>query len=139
MAEMAVGTSRNDDPRKLREMLEKAAGLASHHSLHSVMVGMAGDEGDLIFPELVDFFESALRVDDAIFRMTRERAVLMLADADRGRAEEIVDRLLNGFRERFSAVEDVQVNLGYFEVVPDSKPLSIKHVLPTIFSPPSAH
>ncbi len=76
----------NDDPRKLREMLGKAVDLASDHALHCVVVGLAGREGDLLFPEVVDFVESALRVDDTVFRMTRDRAVMVLADTDENRA-----------------------------------------------------
>ena len=90
MREMVLPTSRKDDPRRLRELLERASGMASGHSVSSVVVGIAGLEGDLLFPEVVYFIESALRVDDAIFRMTRERAVLVLSDVDRTGAENIV-------------------------------------------------
>ena len=82
MGEMAID-GRNHDPLRLRELLGRAENLAARHALSSVVVGMAGLEGDLIFPEIVDYVESALRVDDAIFRLTRERAVLVLADVDR--------------------------------------------------------
>ena len=95
-----MGWSKNDDPRKLRELLGKAALLASDHSLSSVVVGIAAAEGELVFPDVVDFVESALRVDDAIFRMTRDRAVLFLADVSRSNAEAIVDRLLADFRAK---------------------------------------
>jgi len=132
MAEMAIG-AQYDDPRRLRELLDKAALLASQHAVTSVVVGMAGQEGDLLFPELVDFVESALRVDDAIFRMTRERALLVLADVGRERAAEIVERLMDGFRERFGAAQDPEVSLGYFEVTPDTQGLSVKEVLPALF------
>ena len=101
MGEMAID-GRNHDPLRLRELLGRAESLASQHALSSVVVGMAGLEGDLIFPEIVDYVESALRVDDAIFRLTRERAVLVLADVDRRRAEEIVGRLLSGFCEQYA-------------------------------------
>jgi GGDEF domain-containing protein len=95
---------------------------------------MAGPEGDLIFPEIVDYVESALRVDDAIFRLTRERAVLVLADVDRRRAEEIVGRLLSGFGERYAHAESLRIHLGYFEVTPQHKHLTVKEVLPTVFA-----
>ena len=133
---MATPGSRNDDPRKLRDMLGRAEGLASAHSLCSVVVGVAGGEGDLLVPELLDFFESQLRVDDAIFRMTRERAVLLLADVDRPRAEEIVGRLLASFQERFTTVRDPELELGYFVVTPQTSELSVKQVLPALFSAP---
>jgi hypothetical protein len=133
MSEMALD-GRNDDPRRLRELLGRAASLACEHSLSSVVVGMAGSEGDLLFPEMVDYVESALRVDDAIFRMTRERAVLVLADVDRVRAEEIVERLLSGFREQYAQATTAEIQLGYFEVTPQHKHLTVKEVLPTVFS-----
>ncbi len=139
MGQMAMNGSQTDDPRKLRDLLGKAASLASEYSLHSVVVGIAGREGDLLFPEVIDFFESTLRVDDAIFRMTRERAVLVLADVDRARAEEIVERLMNGFRERFSTAVDPEVSLGFFEVSPDERDVTVKHVLLALFTAPNAH
>ena len=139
MGQMAIDGSRSDDPRKLRDLLGKAASLASEYSLRSVVVGVAGREGDLLFPEIIDFFESMLRVDDSIFRMTRERAVLVLADVDRGRAEEIVERLMNGFRERFSTAVDPEISLGFFEVTPDERDVTVKHVLLALFMDQNTH
>jgi hypothetical protein len=139
MGEMAIDGSQSDDPRKLRDLLGKAASLASVYSLHSVVVGIAGREDDLLFPEIVDFFESMLRVDDSIFRMTRERAVLVLADVDRARAEEIVERLMNGFRERFAPAVDPEIDLGFFEVTPDERDVSVKHVLLALFAPENTY
>lgn len=136
---MAIDESRSDDPRKLHDLLGKATSLASHYSLRSVVVGIAGREGDLLLPEVIDFFESMLRVDDSIFRMTRERAVLLLADVDRARAEEIVERLMNGFRERFSPAVDPEVGFGFFEVTPDEGDVTVKNVLLTLFTDQSAH
>ena len=80
-----------------------------------------------------------LRVDDSIFRMTRERAVLVLADVDRARAEEIVERLLNGFRERFAPAVDPEIDFGFFEVTPEERDVTVKHVLLTLFTDQSAH
>jgi hypothetical protein len=134
MLRMSVSGARNDDPRKLRELLGRAASLASDHELASVVVGLAGPEGDLLFPEVVDFFESQLRVDDSIFRMTRERTVLLLADVDRERAEEIIERLLDSYRERFTPTREPEIQLGYFEVTPQSGDLSVKQVLPSVFA-----
>ena len=139
MGQMAIDGSRSDDPRKLRDMLDKAASLASEYSLRSVVVGVAGREGDLLFPEIIDFFESMLRVDDSIFRMTRERAVLVLADVDRVKAEEIVERLMNGFRERFSTAVDPEISLGFFEVSPDERDVTVKHVLLALFMDQNTH
>jgi len=114
-------------------MLGRAASLARAHGLPSVVVGMAGREGDLLFPEVIDFFASALRMDDTILRLTRERVVLMLTDIDRAGAEHIVRRLLDEFRERFATLEDLPIELGYFEVSPGTGPLTVKQVLPTVF------
>jgi hypothetical protein len=139
MGQMAIDGSQSDDPRKLRDMLGKAASLASEHSLRSVVVGVAGLEGDLLFPEIIDFFESMLRVDDSIFRMTRERAVLVLADVDRAKAEEIVERLMNGFRERFALAVDPEISLGFFEVTPEERDVTVKHVLLALFMDQNTH
>jgi GGDEF domain-containing protein len=118
----------------MRQLLGHYALLASRHDLMSVLVGLAAAEGDLLFPELVDWFESALRVDDRIFRMTRERAVLFLADVDRERAGEIVERGLAGFRGQFSLVSDPEVAVGYFPLGPGSGKVTVKDVLPVLFA-----
>jgi hypothetical protein len=136
---MAIDGSHSDDPRKLRDLLNRAASLASGYSLSSVVVGVAGREGDLVFPEVIDFFESMLRVDDAIFRMTRERAVLVLADVDRAKALEIVERLMNEFRERFATVVDPEVDFGFFEVTPEGRDVTVKHVLLALFTDQSTN
>ncbi len=133
-------SSGNDDPRRLRELFSKAAGLACEHALTSVVVGMAGREGDLLFPEVVNLVESELRVDDSIFRMTRERAVLLLADVDRARAEEIVRRILRDFGARYPTAQELEISLVYVEITPDSKNVTVKGVLPTLFPvAPAAH
>ncbi|HEY5657805.1 MAG TPA: hypothetical protein VIY27_08435 [Myxococcota bacterium] len=129
-----------DDPRELRNLLDKASQLARVHELRSVVVGLAGFEGDLEFPEVVDYVESALRMDDSLFRMTRERAVVLLTDVDRKRALEIMERLLHEFRERFPSLTEPTVALGYYEVAPGDVPAIAKVVLPHIFEgSPQAH
>jgi hypothetical protein len=134
MIAMPLNEPRNDDPRKLRALLDKVVNLADDHSLTSVVVGMASSEGDLIFPEVVDFIASALRVDDAIFRMTRERAVLFLADADCERAQEIVERVMEAFSAQFATSKRPDVGISYFEVAPGKQDLTLKHILPLLFS-----
>lgn len=124
-----------DDPREIREHLLRSCELANDHGLSSVVVGVAGPEGDLLAPELITFMQSALRVEDSIFRMTRERAVLFLADADRARAEEIVARILEDFARRFPASDPPRIALGYFEVRPGCATLLVKDVLPVVFPP----
>jgi hypothetical protein len=134
MMAMPLNEPRNDDPRKLRALLDKVVNLADDHSLTSVVVGMTGSEGDLIFPEMVDFVGSALRIDDAIFRMTRDRAVLFLADADRERAQEIVERVMEAFAEQFATSESPNVGISYFEVAPGKEDLTLKNILPLLFA-----
>ena len=131
---MPLNEPRNDDPRKLRALLDKVVNLADAHSLKSVVVGMTGSEGDLVFPEMVDFVGSALRIDDAIFRMTRDRAVLFLADADRERAQEIVERVMEAFAEQFATSESPKVGISYFEVAPGKQDLTLKNILPLLFA-----
>jgi len=138
MAAAPLNASRYDDPRKLRDLVQKASDLANAYELKSVMVGMTGDEGDLVFPEIVDYVVSALRIDDGIFRMTRERAVFFLADADRERAEEIMERLLIGFQERFTPAQDQRVSLAYYEVTPGMGGVTVRDVLPSLFGGPAA-
>jgi hypothetical protein len=133
MAMVASMPTGLDDPLRLREMLGRAASLSTAHQLPSVVVGMAGREGDLLFPEIVAFFASSLRMDDTILRLTRERVVMMLTDVDRGAAERIVRRLLAEFRERFATLEDPPISLGFFEVAPGTSALTVKQVLPTVF------
>lgn len=125
----------NDDPRKLREMIQKAASLAANYELTSVMVGASGVEGDRLFSEMVDYIGSALRVDDVICRLTRERAVFLLADADRERAVEIIERLMNGFRSHFTPARDPHVDLAFFEVTPARSDITVRDVLPSLFDP----
>jgi hypothetical protein len=128
------------DPRRLRELLERADLLARQHGLRSVVVGLAGFEGDTLFPEIVDYVESALRVDDSVFRLTRERVVLLLTDVDVEKANEIMHRLLGEFRENFPSASEPTVGLGYFLVAPGVLDVSVKSVLPSLFAtPPKAH
>jgi GGDEF domain-containing protein len=138
MATVAPMRQVADDPLRLREMLGRATGLACDHRLPSVVVGMAGREGDLLFPEIVDFFASALRVDDTILRLTRERVVVMLADVSRAAAEQIVQRILVDFSERFATFDAPRLRLGYFEVRPGTLHLTVKQVLPAVFCPDGA-
>jgi len=133
MDAMTLNRSQNDDPRKLRELIHKAASYASEYDVTSVMVGISGTEGDLLFPEMVDFVGSALRVDDGIFRMTRERAVFLLADANRERAEEIMERVMVDFRESFTPSQEQRISFGYFEVTPQMPDLAVRDVLPVLF------
>jgi hypothetical protein len=133
MVATPLNRSQNDDPRKMRDLLQKASNLASGYELSCVMVGMSAAEGDLLFPEIVDYVGSFLRVDDAIFRMTRERAVCFLADTDRDQAQEIMDRLLAGFHESFTPSQESQVTLSFYEVTPQTQEVTVREVLPALF------
>jgi hypothetical protein len=135
MVAMPLNETQSDDPRKLRALLDKVVNLADDHRLTSVVVGMSGPDGDLIFPEVVDFVGSALRIDDAIFRMTRSRAVLFLADANRERAEDIMLRVIAEFAEQFAIADSPPVAISYFEVAPGAQDVTLKAILPRLFAP----
>jgi GGDEF domain-containing protein len=115
-------------------MMERASDLARGHQVTSVFVGIAGREGDFLAPEFIDFVESALRMEDAIFRLIRERAVVLLADADRSQAEEIFERLRDDFAARFGSQTEFEVDLGYFQVDGHGGHATAKVVLPAIFN-----
>ncbi len=128
----------NDDPRKLRGLLDRACDLAREHAVPSVMLGVAGSEGDLRFPEFVAYLQSELRVEDAIFRMTRERAVLYLADLDCARGQEVLERLSAGFNDEYPAMSPLAYEVRYFEVKPGASKLRVKDMLTQIFPPPES-
>ena len=134
MSEIPLHKTQNDDPLLMRELLHKAASLSEQHEMTCVMVGIAANEGDLLFPEIVNYIESELRVDDAVFRMTRERVVLFLADVNRAGAEEIMRRNLAGFREVFTTTSEPVVSLGFFEMNFRTHEATMKDVLPQIFA-----
>lgn len=133
-----MGTSgiRNgtDDPRRLRELLARSCELAERHVIPSVVVGLSAREGDLLVPEVIDYIESALRVEDAVYRMTRERAVLFLTDVDRAQAERILDRVMADFRDRFPSRFGPELELGFYELRTDARGVGVKEVLPSIFA-----
>lgn len=140
MAEIPLDRFVLDDPRRLRDLLSRARGLASDHELSSVLVGLAGFEGDPVFTEVVDFVESALRVDDSVFRMTRERVVLLLTDVDEAGARRVLNRIIDDFREHFPAPTDPTIALGFFPVSTGRCDVTAKDVLPRLFeSPPPSH
>jgi len=124
----------NDDPRKLSAMITRVSDLALAHSVASVVVGLVAEEGDLVFPEFVNFLQSALRVEDGIFRMTRERAVLHLADVDVARAGDVIERLTSDFCDEFPSSARPTFTLRMLEVKPGSSRLRVKDVLTDIFS-----
>jgi hypothetical protein len=134
-----MSTPRYDDPRKLRTLLGRVSALAREHSVPSVFVGLAAPEGDLSFPDLVDFIQAALRVEDGIFRMTRERVILHLADVEPERAREVVSRVVSDFRAQYPSVDGASLETGFFAVPPGVEELRARDVLPEIFAPATVH
>jgi hypothetical protein len=122
-----------DDPRKLRDVLARTEELAAEHDVASVVVGFAAREGDLLFPDFLVFLESELRVEDRIFRLTRERALLILRDVDAAQAQSVVERLRAAFEHEFPSMAGLGVEIRYLEVRPGPTDLSVKHVLPAVF------
>ena len=121
-----------DDPRKLRDILARTQTLATLHEVPSVVVGFASREGNLLFPEFLAYLESELRVEDQIFRLTRERALLVLRDVDREQAATVVERLRASFEQEFPSIDPMRVEIRYFEVPPGRAELSVKTVLPIV-------
>ena len=134
MVENEMAGQYNDDPRKLTAMITRVSDLAVAHSVSSVVVGLAAEEGDLVFPEYLNFLQSALRVEDGIFRMTRERAVLHLADVNPKSATEVLDRLISDFCDEFPTQQRPSFSLRMFEVKPGSERIRVKDVLTEIFA-----
>jgi hypothetical protein len=122
-----------DDPRQLRVLFERAAYCSRVHKVASVFVGVAGEEGDLVARDFLDFIESELRVEDAIFRMLRERAVLLMTDIDERTARNVIARLCSEFAARFAPSAPAPSAFGYYVVAPGKTP-TVKDVLPELFA-----
>ena len=133
MVQAQMTREMNDDPRKLSQMIARVSELADSHFVRTVVVGVAAEEGDLLFPEYVAYLESALRVEDQIFRMTRERALLYLSDVDAIRAAEVLVRLFGEFCDEFPTTEAPEFEQRMLEITPGLGPLSVKNVLTTVF------
>ncbi|MGI9431362.1 MAG: hypothetical protein ACR2PQ_04070 [Myxococcota bacterium] len=128
-----MNRDQNDDPRKRSAMISRVSDLAESHSVRSVVVGIAAPEGNLLFPDYVAYLESALRVEDQIFRMTRERVVLYLADLDATGAAEVLVRLFAEFCDEFPSAEAPEFEQRMLEVRPGIGVLSVKDVLTSVF------
>jgi hypothetical protein len=133
MVQAQMTRDKNDDPRKLSSMLARISDLAETHSVCSVIVGVAADEGDLLFPDYLAYLESALRVEDQIFRMTRERAVLYLSDVDATGAAEVLVRIFAEFCEEFPTSKAPEFAQRMLEIKPGLGKLSVKEVLTSVF------
>jgi hypothetical protein len=128
----------NDDPRKLRTLLARVGEVAREHQLGSVVVGLCARTGQPGFPEFVDFVQASLRVEDGIFRMTRERVVLHLADVDEKTASEVIERLVDQFRAEVPTAADSDFDLRTFLVTPSAEDPTVKELLTSLFSPVGA-
>ena len=133
MVEAEMTREQNDDPRKLSAMIARVSELAESHSVSSVIVGVAADEGDLLFPDYVNYLESALRVEDQIFRMTRERAVLYLSDVDATGAAEVLVRIFAEFCDEFPTADAPEFAQRMIEIHPGVGTISVKDVLTSVF------
>jgi len=122
------------DPRLLRALFERAAQLSREHGLPSVFVGVAGPEGDLLVRDFLDFVEAELRVEDTVFRLLRERAVLWLADLDLDAARAVLGRLQQDFTSRFPTTVGLRLEVGFHRVEGREIPTA-KDVLPRLFGP----
>ncbi len=134
MVEAEMTREQNDDPRKLSAMIERVSELAESHAVSSVVVGVAAEEGDLLFPDYLSYLESTLRVEDQIFRMTRERAVLYLADLDATGAAEVLVRIFAEFCDEFPTADPPEYEQRMLEIQPGLGPVSVKDVLTSVFS-----
>jgi hypothetical protein len=139
MVETSMPGQVNDDPRKLSAMIARAGDLAASHEVASVVVGLAAEQGDGRFPEYVDFLQGSLRVEDAIFRMTRERAVVHLADCTGEQADRILDRLESQFLSEFPSLSKLSFVRHAFAVKPGAEKPRVKDVLTEIFKPRVLH
>ena len=126
------------DPRHLRLLFERASQLSREHKLRSVFIGIAGPEGDLLVRDFIDFIEAELRVEDSVFRLLRERAVLWLADLDLDGARRVMTRLHDDFAARFPTTLGLRLERGFHRVEPGTVPTA-KDVLPLLFGPERTH
>ena len=122
------------DPRRLRALMDRAFFLMREHRVGSAFIGVAGPEGDLLAPEFISYLESALRVEDGVFVLTRERAVLLLTDVSVESATQVVERLRDDFSTRFPSAHDLEVTIRYYEVAAGGERPTAKAILPELFS-----
>ena len=139
MFETPMANELTDDPRKLSALVARASNLASEYSVPSVLVGLVAQEGDTTFPEYIHYLQSALRVEDGIFRMTRERAVIHLADVDRDQALSVLERLAEAFSDEFPALSRPNYRIQIFEAKSDTEELRVKDILTRIFVTSTLH
>lgn len=133
MVEAEMTRDRHDDPRKLTAMIARVSELAASHAVCSVVVGVAAEEGDPFFPDYIDYLVSALRVEDQIFRMTRERALLYLSDVDATAAAEVLVRIYSEFCKEFPSAAEPEFDQRMLEIRPGGPPITVRDVLTAVF------
>ena len=131
---LSVLNEGRDLPESYRALMDRAFLLMREHKLGSVFIGIAGPEGDLLVPEFIAFLESQLRVEDGIFVLTRERAVLLLTDVDLEQAKQVVERIRDDFGNRFPTAGDLPVSIRFHAVRAGGKQPTAKAILPKLFS-----
>lgn len=139
MFETLMANDPTDDPRKLSALISRVSSLASDYAVPSVLVGLVADVGDTTFPEYIHYLQSALRVEDGIFRMTRERAVIHLADVDREQAERVMERLAEAFSDEFPALSRLNIRTQVYEAKTDTQELRVKDILTRLFVASTFH
>ena len=139
MFQTAMTDDLTDDPRKLKALLARVSNLASEYSVPSVLVGLVAEVGDTTFPEYVHYLQSALRVEDGIFRMTRERAVIHLADVDSEQAAQILERLAEAFSDEFPSLNRLNLRTQIYEAKSDTREIRVKDILTRIFVASTFH
>ena len=131
---MQTSEAAKRDPRRLRSLMDRAFLLMREHQVGSVFIGIAGPEGDLLVPEFIAFLESALRVEDGVFVLTRERAVLLLTDVDLERAQQSSRASATDFGTRFPTAGDLPVSIRFHAVKSGGKQPTAKAILPKLFT-----
>ena len=140
MIESNMSSDLYDDPRKLSAMIARAASLAGEHEVSSALIGMAAEEGDSAFPDYIAYLQSALRVEDGIFRMTRERAVVHLADVDADQALSVIERLSSEFADQFPSQDPPRFEMHIYQAMPGrDEEVKVRDVLTEIFNPKTLH
>jgi len=134
-----MSTGETDDPRQLRGLIDRVNDLADRHRVSSVIVGLAAADGDPVFPDFVEFLRSALRVEDGVHRMMRERAVLYLADVEPSAAREILDRLLDEFAREVPVSVGPELEIRLLAVRPGMGGLRVRDVLTEVFRARTLH
>lgn len=129
---MASPLESKTDPRHLRAMFHRATTLSSEHQVQSVFIGMAGREGDLLVRDFIDFVEAELRMEDGVYRLLRERAVLLLTDVDEPKARGIVERLCADFGAQFPSLDGLSMTIAY-KPVGTGVVATAKDILPGLF------